>query len=261
MSANHDNEEGFFTTLRKNTPAVLRDNAPRVVAGLKIASAASMLFDKENPAFQGAGICQGLGYIVIAAFGHKKTEEEKEALRADGDAPDNGIASIIGKVVQPHKYPIESGMALDTASDVLWTISGKNDSSKWGGILNVIADINIIATKEDTMTPNPHVKGSIPYYISEFKRRPVLLSSALNIACDSYTVATGTRKFLNNPEQYPSSMIAGGFLLAGNLVQAIYVDKNDYNIEKTATEPTTSVSESETSSRITEAQPKRLAYA
>ncbi len=223
---------GLLAGIRDHTPEFITENATQLVAGMKLAGAGSMLLSK-NLAFQTAGILQGIGYTIIATFGHKKTEAEKEALREESSSN-----TVFHKILQPHKYPIESGTAFDTASDVLWTVAGikKNGeisaSHISSGLLNLISDTNLLLSKEDrSEDANSHSKGSVPYYATELKNRPVLASSIINAGADLAAVAGGAHDYFVEGKNL-DLLIAGGFTLAADTIQALYVDKNDYNIEK-----------------------------
>lgn len=183
----------------------------------------------------------------MATFGHKKTEAQKEALREEADKfslnqSSNPFLTNLAKTLQPHKYPMESAMAMYFIGDAFWTASGlsgnKGGMSKAhfaGGALNLASDINGLVAKESIQTfDNPHPKGSIPYMISEFQQlqhRPVLVSSLLNVAGDLSCIGLGVRKYLQTGKP-DTSILTGSLLFLGNMIQAIYVDKNDYNIEE-----------------------------
>ena len=243
--------------IRSVTPAIVTDNAPRFVAGFKTLGASVMLFD-DKPLFKLAGAFNIAGHLTMALSGHKKTEAEKQALRNDSDVhdwtqSDNPWIANMGKVIQPHKYPLESSMALYFIGDSCWTAAGlfnKDGISKshvMGGALNLASDINGLVTDENTQPKeNPHKEGTIPYYISEFqelRHRPVLVSSLLNAAGDLSSIVIGAHEHYKQ-DKPPHSMIAGSLLFIGNMIQAIYVDKDDYNIEaKEQAAPDTIVSD------------------
>lgn len=238
---------GFLDRVRSATPAIITDNAPKVVSALKILGCTSMLFSK-NKIFSVAGAGAITAHAIPGIFASKKTEEEKERLRQEEEAkqsePQNAVARHLYKFVNPSKYPIESGATLAAASSVLWATSGVVGKGGFSpgrliaGILSFAADANVAVKKEHIgeMGANPHEKGSKDYYITEMKNRPVLLSSILNIACDTALITGGAyEKFVQKREG--NTLWSGLFLLSANVFQAIFVNKNDYNIERKAAAP------------------------
>lgn len=174
--------------LREKTPDIITDNAPRVVAGFKILGAGSMLFDK-NPLSKLAGGINIIGHVTLVAFGRKKNETEKESLRAHSRENDlahssNPLLASFGKVIQPHKYPVESAMASYLIGDSLWGIAGlteKNGISRSklaSGTLSLASDINGLMSKEvSEFTENPYQQGSLRYYIQKLdnvRHQPVV---------------------------------------------------------------------------------------
>ncbi len=238
---NHESKSsGFLHTFRNNTPQVVKDNAPRVVAGLKMIASGIMLAS-PNKGMKLGGMFNMLGHTTIVLFGHKKTEQEKEGLRdADGlEESGNPIVANIGKIIQPHKYPIESGTALFTIGDAFWAASGFTDEGKkvsyphlLGGAWNLASDVNLIVTGEDIKGfTNPHAKGTVPYYVSELQHKPVLTSSLMNMLGDSSSLIGGAYDhFVNGGTKH--TMVLGGLLITANTLQALLVHKNDYNIEE-----------------------------
>ncbi len=239
--------QGFLDKLRANTPDILTNNAPRVVSALKIMGSTSMLFSK-NRAFSLAGAGFITANIIMGLFGGKKTEEQKELLRKEEEEKQpesqNPVIRHLYKVFHPKKYPIESGASIATVASTSWTISGifgKGGFSPGrliGGLFSLASDANVAFKKEHIgeTGANPHEKGSKDYYITEMKNRPVLFSSMLNIACDVASIIGGAHeKFWKGKEA--NTLIAGLFLLSANVFQAIFVNKNDYNIERKSAVP------------------------
>lgn len=66
--------------IRANTPDIVKDNAPRVVAALKITGCSAMMLS-EDKSFRAAGAGFIAAFGTMAVFGGKKTEEEKALLR------------------------------------------------------------------------------------------------------------------------------------------------------------------------------------
>lgn len=243
---NRDNQTsstGILDRLRAATPDVIRNNAPRVVALLKICGSSSMLLSK-NRLFSVAGAGFIAANSIIGIFGTKKSEEQKERLRQEEESkkmPAGGVAEYAFKALHPGKYPLESGATLASASSVLWTAAGvygnKGELSYGrllGGGLSLAADANIALTKERfaDVKANTHPKGSAGYYLTELKHRPVLVSSLLNVACDAASIVGGLHEYRKGKEI--NTLVAGAFLMSANLFQAAYVNKNDYNIEPSA---------------------------
>lgn len=238
---------GFLDRVRSATPAVITDNAPRVVAALKIMGSTSMLFSK-NWAFKIAGAGFITANLIMGTFGKKKSEEEKERLRNEAEKnqkpeSDNAIINHLNKVVNPKKYPIESGATIATAASTFWTASGVIGKGGFspgrliGGGLSLASDANVAFTKEriDEAGANTHKHGSLDYYMTEMKNRPVLLSSMLNIGCDIASIVGGAHEYSKGKEI--NTLLAGLFLLSANVFQAVFVNKNDYNIERKAAAP------------------------
>ncbi len=243
-----DNQEkpGFTDRLRAHAPEIVTNNAPRIVAGLKILGCSAMFFSK-NRVFSAAGAGFISAFSIIALFGKKKTEEEKEKLRQeaatkDNEKPKGYLADYFNKLTHPSKYPIEAGTGIAMASSAVWTASsmlGKGGFSPGrmvAGTLSFASDANIVFTREQIGEPeaNPYKEGSVQYYLTEMKHRPVLLSSMFNIGSDIASIVGGGHEFGKGKE--PNLLVAGGFLLAANTFQAIFVDKNDYNIEHKGSE-------------------------
>lgn len=242
-TAQNTNEKPtFLDRLRSATPDIVTNNAPRVVSTLKICGSTAMLFSKNLP-FKIAGAGFITANTIIILFGKKKTEEEKENLRQEKnskahDKQEGKFTNYIYKALHPSKYPIESGSSVATVSSGFWTaagVLGKDGFSPGrlvGGLLSLASDANLAFTKEKIGEPeaNTHEKGSVSYYVTEMKNRPVLASSALNIGCDIASIAGGAHELSKGKEA--NTLLAGLFLLSANLFQAIFVNKNDYNIEK-----------------------------
>lgn len=247
-----DEKHGFLDRLRSSTPDIIKDNAPRIVAGMKICSSIVTILSK-NQVFSAAGAGFIGAFSIIALFGGKKSEEEKARLREEEEqrkqnTPDGGTPSYFRKMFQPKKYPIESGTSVAMLSSALWMgsgIFGKGGFSPgrlMGGALSLASDANIVFTKEKIGETkfNPHEKGTLKHYFTELKNRPVLLSSLFNIGSDISMIIGGAHEYLNKGKEI-NSFLVGLILLSANTFQAIFVNKNDYNIEpgdeKAATAP------------------------
>jgi hypothetical protein len=234
----------FLDRVRSSTPEIVTDNAPRIVSALKMCANISMLFSK-NKAFAIAGAGFIAANSISLLFGKKKTEEEKEKIRQEQnfepqDKPKGKISKHIHKVLHPNKYPLESAASIATVFCGFWTASGvlAKDGFSPGrliaGLLNFFAAANIAFTRERIGEPeaNLHSKGSIDHYVTEMKNRPVLLSSMLNITSDIASIIGGAHEARRGKEAIP--LLNGLLLLSANVFQAIFVNKNDYNIEKKA---------------------------
>ncbi|MBN8542733.1 MAG: hypothetical protein J0M34_00530 [Alphaproteobacteria bacterium] len=223
--------------LRQNTPKILTDNAPRVVAGFKIAGSAAMIAT-GNWAFRVAGSMFILGNIVMSIFGQKKTDEEREKLQnqeaiAIKSPSNNPFLNHMGKVVNPQKYPIESALSIFSVGSIFWALSGLvkgKGGSLGGGLFSMASDLNGALNKENTDDDRRLKDLHSPQdWFQYFKNRPILTSSLLNIGADVTTAVDGIKHLrTGNPFQ----LVAGLSILCGNIFQAIYVNKNDYNIEK-----------------------------
>ena len=154
-------------------------------------------------------------------------------------------------------------------SSAFWTASGLFGKGGFspgrliGGALSFASDANIVFTGEHIgeIQANPHKEGTASYYATELKNRPVLLSSMFNIASDVASIAGGAHERFKGKES--NTLYAGIFLLMANVFQAIFVNKNDYNIEKSApskTEKLQTISDLEKpiSSKVANLQPKPI---
>lgn len=231
--------QGALDRLRSATPDSIKNNAPRVVAALKIMGSSSMFLSK-NKVFSTAGAGFITANSIALLFGSKKSEEQKEHLREQEDSkhmPQSGLSNYVYKFLHPSKYPLESASTVATASSILWTAAGVYGKGGFspgrliGGAFSLASDANLAFTKERFSEPeaNTSPKGSLGYYATELKHRPVLLSSLLNIACDAASIIGGAHEYSKGKEI--NTLLAGSFLLSANTFQAIYVNKNDYNIE------------------------------
>lgn len=118
-----------------------------------------------------------------------------------------------------------------------WTLSGINDRDRLiSGALSLLSDTNMVLSTEQTDAVNPYDKGSMKYYVTELKNRPVVLSSMLNMSSDIWASTKGGYNWLVKKEE-ANHCIAGIFLLAANVTQAVLVNKNDYNIEASSHVP------------------------
>jgi hypothetical protein len=226
-------------TLRENTPQLMKDNAPRVVAGLKIAGAGTMLLSQNRMYnLAGAGFLAGNG--IIAVYGGKKSEEEKARLRdaqARKGEPTGVVSRYTSRLLSPDKYPLESAAALGMITSSVLSASGfvggqgRSPGKMVAGALSLGADANIVFNQENIHADsNNYRSGSFSYFLQELQNRPVMVSSLLDAGCDiAHVVGGGHEYFFKGKE--PHTMIAGGLLLLGNAYQAAYVNKNDYNIE------------------------------
>ncbi len=243
--------EGAYAidAMRDITPAVMKDNAPRVVAGLKMLGSGSMMFSK-NPLFAltGAGFVTGNGIVML--FGGKKTEAEKAKLRAAQAAEDSSPhEGVIGHFAQnlrhPEEYPLEAGASVGTLSSAAWMGAGLMEPGGLStgkliaGGLSLVSDANVAFSKEDTQKGsalsdnNPYRQTTMAYALSELHKRPVLVSSLLNIGCDTASILGGAHEYFVLGKE-PHALVAGSLLGLANAYQAIYVNKNDYNIEPPA---------------------------
>lgn len=239
-------KSGALDSLRRNTPDIVKDNAPRVVSALKIAGSIAMVTSK-NWAFKVAGSCFIAGNLVMMAFGHKKTDEERERLQkeeaaakaARGGKEENRVTRHLYKVFHPQKYPLESGLTIFNLGSIFWTLAGaignKTNSSKWyllGGALSLASDANGAFNKENLDDEQERSQqGKLQSTITYLKNRPMLTSSLLNVGADITTTIGGAIKYFKKGGDF-KPMIAGGLILLANAFQAIFVTRNDYNIEK-----------------------------
>ena len=225
-------------------PDVVKNNAPRAVGVLKVLGSSCMVYFSDNKAFKTAGVGFITANAIMASFGGKKTEEQKEKLRAEEEGKNHkGIAGHLSKVVQPHKYPIEAAATISSIGSLFWTIAGATGPNHStgrliAGLTSLGSDANAAFTKEriGIENSNPHPKGTLKYYYTELRNRPVLVSSSLNIICDISSITTGVKKVFfteGGGTKDKSDLLAGLFLLTANIFQAIFVNKNDYNLEAT----------------------------
>lgn len=237
-----EHKHGALDSLRDATPQVMKDNAPRIVAGMKILSSLSMLLS-ENKMMKLAGAGFSVGNGLAAIYGGKKTEEEKARLREEiakerGDNPPDGAGDYIYKLTHPKYYPLESSSGVRTLASASWMASslggegGFSPARLISGGLSLASDANIAFGKEcvGSTHANPHAQGTVSHYITELKNRPVLLSSLLNMGCDGVSALGGGYEYFVKKKE-PNLMLSGLLLGAANGYQAIFVNKSDYNID------------------------------
>lgn len=233
---------GILDRIRQHTPKFILNNAPRIVGLMKFTGAFLMTRGQKGY-FAACGYGLMLGNALLFTFGGKKTAEQKEALQAKNEEikQKGPILGHIAKVLQPQNYPYESAATVYTAGSVFWLLGGLDKDGGFGrglaGLASLASDANAAFTKEKIGASyvNPHRKGSLNYYFAELKSRPVLVSSSLNIISDVAEIATGIRHKMKHGA-FNKDFYIGLILMAANLFQGIFVNKNEYSLEKTGDE-------------------------
>lgn len=113
----------------------LRDNAPRVVGGLRLVS---ILMASVAHPLLGLHALFVLGSeVVLLLFGNRERIEGYKT--PEGEKP---FLGPIGKALQPHKYPIESSAALDVLGEIPHLILGASIVFNWdiGGIESLLGE-------------------------------------------------------------------------------------------------------------------------
>ena len=114
----------FLERLRSAMPKVMMDNAPRIVGLLKI-TGSFFMSQGESKLFKVAGVHFMTANGIMEMFGGKKTEEQKDKLRAEESGKQrSGVLGHISKALQPHKFPIESAATVSSLGSVFWTLAG-----------------------------------------------------------------------------------------------------------------------------------------
>jgi hypothetical protein len=250
---NTPHKPGWRERLHAKTPKFILDNAPRIVGFLKIVGAFAMTRDfggdkGVSGARKGFFAAGGYGFItanvMLLLFGGRKSTQKKQMMEAVDKRikQKSPVAAHLSKVLRPHLYPYESAATISSISSVLWTTGGMIDKDRsWGralaGLMSLGSDMNAAFTKEKIgeAYKNPHKKGTFSHFWHELKTKPVLVSSLLNIGSDVSSMVEGVRHKVKKGS-FNNDFYAGLFLFLGNLFQGLFVNKNEYSLEKTGDE-------------------------
>jgi hypothetical protein len=237
----------------------LRDNAPRIVGGLKIIGdivAASTL----NPFLVTYAVFAITGRLIGIAYGTKANQEKLVKEVAAGKhqpSQDNSLMHKMGKIFSPRQYPVESSAGFSTIGEMFGVGYGFDVGKITPVVLGILAVLSYgymavgkekrkNATSED-VTSEEETKplvfaeskskamgflGRVRQYMKE---NPVAVSSVMLIAISATAIVSGIA------EGVAVGYIAAiGFGLAGSIVQMLLARKNEFNIEGAAEQKQTS---------------------
>jgi len=227
----------------------IRDNSPRIVGGLKligdVAAAATL-----NPLLITYAAFSIIGRIIVLAWGSKSHQQKMAAEVQSGEttihhAQDSFLGSA-SKILHPRQYPIEASSGFSTVAEVFEAAFGASQfmAGKTGytpliaGILSVWSYANILFGKEKKKESND-TSESLHFAKSEskpvgfvgkikgmLKNNPVLISSLVGISISVAMFAGALAEGLTVP--YVIYTVAA---VVSNVVQAMFVRKNEFNIE------------------------------
>lgn len=260
--------EGLRTACHKERQLEL-DNSARIVGGMKLAGD-MMLGLSMNPFLIGYSIFAITGRLIMLTWGskahQKKLSEEKEAgehnLKLKHSLLDNDR-----KILHPRLYPIEASAGLSTVAEGfglgygLWLMA---TGQPWItpivlGAIAIYSYASVVFKKEKQKEEEAgqetgksgaltfaksqsKVAGASGRLRSAMKSSPVFTSSLINLGISIFMMVGG---YLENNLPY---LQAAPVFIAANLLSALLVRKNDYNLEgaiqdKTQTSPSATFQE------------------
>jgi len=236
------NSESKTVGLTGGAIGVIRENAPRIVAGLKLAMDISVA-SSGDPFLIAYAAFAGTGRIISLLYGSKENQRQlvEEARLHSEEAP-----GTIGKVLSPRKYPVESSAGLSTIAE-MFTIGFGIEQFAVGstgytyvalGAIAVWSYANILFGKEK-MATKEKPSDALRFAESESKQmgiidrikhfadeNPVLISSVVQ-----FTVCLGLLVGSIMEGKPMGLRVAGAVGLVSTAIQALFVRKNEFNIE------------------------------
>lgn len=216
----------------------LKSHAPQVVGTLHLAANSSIFLSGNPYAMAGAALSMA-GKVIMIAYGHKHTKEEMEAPGHCHARP--GLIGAIDKVTHPKDYPIEAACGMSALSSLMmmgYGLTGGGLTPLLSEALSLALNMFVIngAEKKPGLENAPcdsllfaHSKsGALAWCGKEvqmLKDNPVFTSSMINTLLN-VGVTIGALI-----EENPNMAIAGALLTVSTLTQALYIRKNDYNVE------------------------------
>jgi hypothetical protein len=229
----------------------LRNNAPRVVGALKLGMDISAGLS-GNPWLIGYALFAGVGRILLMIYGSKANQQKAAAAKREGESEE--AKSTLEKVTRPREYPVEAAAGLSVIAETL-AGPGYAASRFLGGekgftplILGIIAIwsyANILFGKEKkkddpAATPQNENKESLTFASSQskamgitgrvrqwMKNNPVRMSSIMQLS-----VGVGMLAGSLIEGGYPTAyLVAACFGIVANIVQALFVTKQGFNVE------------------------------
>jgi hypothetical protein len=238
--------------------------APRISAFLKMVSYGSITSQGITASASGVTIASGLviaaGVMMLCAgaimifYGNKQKQKERAAKLGESAEveriPSDPISRIfheISKVASPAKYPIESASGIGVVASLCLGVSGALmvpvnfyliGMAALGGIASAIAlfgheknkapqQDGHTATQKDGLSfaqSQSQSQGLIDGEGKGLKGNPVRLSSILLIGTSIVALANGIAN------SAPFFVAAGVCSLIANVMMAVFVRKNDYNV-------------------------------
>lgn len=239
------NSESKSVGLQGNALKIIQDNAPRIVAGLKLGGDLSVGLSL-NPLLMGYTAFAGLGRVLQLVYGTKDNQKKVAAEHAANK--DELPTTTIGKVLRPREYPVEAGAGLSTIAESFGVAYGVTQFMDGGtgftplilGAIAMWSYANILfgVEKKNDEKSDTEKSESLVFAQSEskplglwgkvknmFKDNPVLVSSLTQLGISVGMLVGGLLEGLS------AYSIPAGFFIAANVIQALFVRKQEFNVE------------------------------
>jgi len=240
----------------------IRENAPRIVGGLKLAGDLTTAFSLD-PFMIGYSAFAITSRVLLMVYGTK--ENQRKVAQETGAR--EAEPSTLGKALHPRKYPVESSAGLAMIAELFETGYGVEslvnaarefakpvaDAKQKGfdlsglsplsvGLVSLWVYGNILFGKEGGAQEEKQGDAqSLHFTQSESKpvgflgrikemtkNNPVLVSSLVSLTMSVVMMVGG---IMSKGSVTPLYAVAGAFFIAANLMQAAFVRKNDFNVE------------------------------
>lgn len=231
----------------------LRNNAPRVVGGLKLAGDITVGFSL-NPFLIGYSVFSGIGRVVMLVYGTKENQQKAASNGVETqEKPDDSWLANLKKGLHPKQYPVESSSLFSIVGEASALGYGISQFIACGaGITPMILEpiaiwsyANMLFTKEETTKEKAKTgnaegsSNSLTFAQSKskslgftgrikemIKGNPVLVSSVVQLGLVGAMVTGALIEGLSM-----ALVVAGGFYVSALVVQALFVRKNEFNVE------------------------------
>lgn len=233
---------------------MLRDNAPRVVGGMKLAGDLTVGLTLD-PFFLGYTAFATMGRLMLLAFG-TKANQQKQAAQAHEIVTDDSWVGNCKKIIQPRHYPVEASAGVSTIAEMFGVAAGINkfvggQSGYTPLLLGLVATwsyANILFGKEKKKDAAPAPESeSLTFASSQsrevgwmgklkslFKDNPVAVSSAVQLGISLSMFIGGIMEYESLGLAY---VVAGAIFTLACLTQTLLVRKNEFNVEGAAQSP------------------------
>ena len=213
-----------------------------LASGLAASAATSSMI--ASGLFAAAGLLMLAAGIVMIVYGNKKKQQERAAKAGDVPEPVGGdpitrIFRDVYKMAMPAKYPIEAGSGYGMLASVCVGIGGAvigNPLYIAIGVIATIATAIALFGHEQKKAQAATTQGGLQFGQSKSQsvgaegpkhsliKNPIRLSSILLILNGGVALAAGAQS------ADPFVMATGICSMIGNAIMAIFVHKNDYNV-------------------------------